>query len=119
VAAPSPAASPTPATDETPAGGAAAEIKMIPTLAFDKTELTIPADTEVTITVDNADIGVPHNFAVYTSRDAAESGEAALVATDICIGPCTDTATLNLGVGEYFFRCDVHPTIMVGTITVE
>lgn len=115
-----PAADDTPVADETPTGsGASAMISMIPSVQFDTSELTIAADTEVTITVDNTDTGIPHNFAVYTSRDAAESGEEALAATDICTAPCTDTVTLNLSAGEYFFRCEVHPGQMTGTLVVE
>ena len=110
----------TPSAGQTPTGGAAtAEISMIPTMQFDRAELTIPADTEVTITVNNDDTGIPHSFAVYSSRDAAESGEEALAATDACTGPCTDTVTLTLSAGEYFFRCDVHPAQMTGTLVVE
>jgi plastocyanin len=115
-----PAVGDTPAADETPTdGGATAEISMIPSIQFDTAELTIAAGTEVTITVDNTDTGIPHNFAVYTSRDAAESGEEALAVTDICTAPCTDTVTLNLSAGEYFFRCEVHPGQMTGTLLVE
>lgn len=114
-----PAAEDTPVADETPTGGGAtAEISMDPINQFDTAELTIAAGTEVTITADNTDTGIPHNFAVYTSRDAAESGEGALTATEICNAPCTDTATLTLSAGEYFFRCDVHPVQMTGTLVV-
>ena len=109
----------TPVADETPAGGTAAEIKMVPTIKFDKTELTIAADTGVTITADNTDTGISHNFAVYTSRDDADNGEGALAATETCTAPCTDAATLDLVAGEYFFRCDVHPAQMTGTLVVE
>ncbi len=112
-----PPAEDTPVAEQTPAGGGAtAEISMIPTLQFDTAELSIAADTDVTITVDNTDTGISHNFAVYTSRDAAESGEEALAATGICTAPCTDTVTLNLSAGEYFFRCEVHPAQMTGTL---
>ncbi len=112
-----PAAEETPVANETPSGGgAAAEITMISPIKFDKAELTIAADTEVAITADNVETGIPHNLAVYTSRDAAESGEEALAATEICNAPCTDMATLTLNPGEYFFRCDVHPVQMVGTL---
>jgi plastocyanin len=121
-----PAGGQTPAIEDTPVagqtptgGGATAEIRMVPTIQFDTSELRIAADTEVTITVDNIDTGIPHNFAVYTSRDAAESGEGALAATEICTAPCTDTVTLNLSAGEYFFRCDVHAAQMTGTLVVE
>ena len=114
-----PASEDTPGADETPTGGGAtAEISMDPINQFDTAELTIAAGTEVTIIADNTDTGIPHNFAVYTSRDAAESGEGALTATEICNAPCTDTATLTLSAGEYFFRCDVHPVQMTGTLVV-
>lgn len=115
-----PVADDTPVAEETPTGGGAtAEIRMVPTIQFDTAELTIAAGTDVTITVDNIDTGIPHNFAVYTSRDAAESGEEALAATEICTAPCTEVVTLNLSAGEYFFRCEVHPAQMTGTLVVE
>jgi len=115
-----PTAENTPVADETPTGGGAtAEISMMPTIQFDTSELTIAADTDVTITVDNTDTGIAHNFAVYRSRNAAESGEEPLAATEVCTGPCTDTVTVNLSAGEYFFRCDMHPAQMTGTLIVE
>jgi plastocyanin len=121
-----PAGGQTPVTEDTPVagqtptgGGTTAEIRMVPNIQFDTSELTVAADTDVTITVDNVDTGIPHNFAVYASREAAESGEEALAGTEICTAPCTDTVTLNLGAGEYFFRCDVHPAQMTGTLVVE
>lgn len=110
----------TPAAGQTPTGGGAtAEISMIPTIQFDTSELTVAADTDVTITADNTDPGISHNFAVYSSRDAADSGEEALAATETCAGSCTDEVTLNLTAGEYFFRCQVHPSQMTGTLTVQ
>ncbi len=103
----------TPTTDETPTdGGATAVIKMIPGIAFDKAELTIAADVDVVVTADNTADGVRHSFSVYTDESAIEN----LGMTEICTGPCVDTVTLNLATGPYFFRCEVHPTIMTGTL---
>ncbi len=46
----------TPVGGETPAaGGATAEIKMLALNTFDTAELTIAADTDVTVTADNTD----------------------------------------------------------------
>jgi plastocyanin len=111
-----PAAGETPVGGETPAaGGATAEIKMLPLNTFDRSELTIAADTDVTITADNTDS--THNFAVYTS-DPAGGGEL-IDQTEIHVAPFVDTVTVSLAAGEYFFRCEVHPTIMTGTLIAQ
>ncbi len=39
--------------------------------------------------------------------------------TEICDAPCVDTVTLNLAAGDYFFRCEVHPSIMTGALIVQ
>lgn len=92
---------------------------MIPTIQFDMEELAIPANEDATITADNTDDGILHNFAVYNSGDEAEGGEGAIAATEECTAPCTDSVTLNLPPGEYFFRCDFHPQQMTGTLVVQ
>jgi plastocyanin len=102
----------------TPAGGASAEIQMLPGITFDTDELTIAADADVTITADNTD-GF-HNFAVYNSRDEAEDPAIEPIGqTEIESAPFVDTVTLNLAAGEYFFRCEVHPSNMTGTLIVQ
>lgn len=106
-----------PAFGEVPdVGEDTAEIRMIPGIRFDRSELSIAADTNVTITVENADDGVPHNLAVYESEDDALGGEDPIAETEICTAPCVDTVTLNLSAGEYFFRCKIHPSQMTGTL---
>ena len=112
-----PADGETPATGETPVGGDTAGIQMVPGNAFDTGELSIAAGVAVTITADNTD-GF-HSFAVYNSQDDARGGEESIAETGTCNAPCVDSVTVNLAAGEYFFRCEVHPIIMTGTLIVE
>ncbi len=103
---------------ETPAGGGVTpDIKMIPGKAFDKSELTIAADTEVAITADNTD-GV-HSFAVFAGEEYAPGLVEPLARTEACFSPCTVTLSVNLTPGEYVFRCQVHPEEMVGTLIAQ
>src|SRR5438093_6437950 len=55
------------------AGGSASaaagpEVKMVPSIKFEKTEITIDAGKKVTITVNNTDTGMRHNFALYKTK---------------------------------------------------
>ena len=107
--------------EETPADGGPAgegttvEIAMVPILKFDTADVTVPADQPVTLTAENMDAGILHNWAVYTDDSASEL----IAGTPLCVD-CTETITFDPPEpGVYFFRCDVHPTQMVGTLTVE
>ena len=84
-------------------------------LAFDASALSFPADTGVTLTLDNQDAGVPHNVAIYAGpTDLATP----LFRGDLVTGPMVIDYTIPaLTAGTYYFQCDVHPT-MNGTVTV-
>ncbi len=111
---------PTPAATTTPTPAASTfEIKMVPVISFDIDELTIPADTDVTIVADNTETAIPHNISVWESEEAARSGGDSIAITPICNGPCVEELTVNLSAGEYFFQCDVHALTMVGTLIAE
>ena len=71
---------------------------------------------EITVSFDNQDSGIPHNFAVYQDNTAAEQ----IFKGDIVVGPriITYTFTAPTEPGSYFFRCDVHPEVMTGTFVV-
>jgi plastocyanin len=100
----------------TPTGGdnVEAEITIVgENIAFDRSELTIEAGVETTITFENRDGGVPHNFHI-------EGGAAGDFKTDIESGPVTQTLTFTITEpGTYTFLCDVHPPQMTGTLTVR
>ncbi len=85
-------------------------------MKFDKSTITVPAGSAVTITFTNNESGVPHNFALYTDASAA----TAIFRGTIVTGPGTTkyTFTAPSTPGTYFFRCDVHPTQMTGQFIV-
>jgi plastocyanin len=109
--------SPVPATETPITGGV--EIRMVPVLRFDQSRLTVEAG-EVTIIANNTDTGNRHSFAVFESEAVAEDGGAPITQTEICLGPCLEKVTFQTpGPGEYFFRCQVHPTRMKGAFIVR
>jgi len=83
--------------------------------AFNTKDIAVPAGAEVTVIFDNQE-AVPHNFAVYTTPAATE----AIFIGDVITGPKTINYQFKAPVtpGTYFFRCDVHPTIMTGVFVV-
>jgi plastocyanin len=84
-------------------------------VAFETDQIDIPADEATVVTLDNQD-SVPHNFSIYED----DSAEAELyVGPEAGAGSSVDNEVPALKAGEYFFRCDLHPSSMVGTVTVE
>ncbi len=82
---------------------------------FDTNELTFPADEATTLTFNNED-SVEHNFSIYETEDAEAD---IFVGRNIGAGASTDYEIPATPAGEYFFRCDLHPTAMVGTAIFE
>lgn len=108
--------------EPTPAPGAPGQPGGIVIVAkgilFDTDEMRVPAGQPFTVTMRNEDAGVPHNWALYTDDGATTAIAGAN--EGICTGPCTDDVEAPaLDSGEYFFRCDVHPTQMKGTLIAE
>jgi len=115
----SPAASGTRSPSASSSAGAALEIKMVPSIKFDKTELTADAGKDVKLTVNNTDDGVRHNFVLYKTKADADADKNEIASSKVCNGPCKETLDLNLTPGEYYFHCSVHPQQMTGTLNAK
>lgn len=113
---PSPATSATTSPAPTTTPQAVTVSLVAQNIAFNMSTITVPAGASVTVNFDNKDSGVQHNFSVYTDSTASKS----IFIGSIVTGPATTTYTFTAPAapGTYFFRCDVHPTIMTGSFIV-
>ncbi len=76
--------------------------------------MTAPAGSDLQVTFENHDDGVPHNVALY--GDAGFSTK--LFESEIKPGPATDRFTIpGLIAGNYQFMCTVHPN-MTAMLTI-
>ncbi|MGI8425619.1 MAG: cupredoxin domain-containing protein [Actinomycetota bacterium] len=83
-------------------------------IAFDKTELHIPAGKPFDLKFNNQE-PVPHNVAILEAQGSAE----ALFRKPSFSGPkAIDWKVPAIPAGEYYFQCDVHPN-MSGKVTSE
>jgi plastocyanin len=79
-------------------------------LAFSRSSISAPANTQVTVNFQNNDTNVPHDFGVSLPGVAH---------TATCNGPCSGSIAFNSGApGAYTFQCSVHQE-MVGDFTVR
>jgi plastocyanin len=103
--------------DQGGGGGGGSTVQLVAKdLSFDTDQITLTAGAQTTVQFDNQDQGLPHNLAIYED----ESAETAIFQGDIVEGPSTTEYSFTApDVGTYFFRCDVHPTQMTGTVVVE
>jgi plastocyanin len=107
---------PTATMTNPPSGGAVTIDLVAKNIAFDKSTITVPAGSQVTVNFDNEDSGIPHNFAVYTNSQATTPIFKGEIITGVA--KTTYTFTAPSTPGDYWFRCDVHPTIMNGPFKV-
>jgi plastocyanin len=87
-------------------------------IKFDLDHLIFPAAKPVTVTFDNKDAGVPHNWTLWPDEAAAQAGDTskALHAGSTFAGVSKkDEKFTAPPAGEYYFNCTVHPTAMFGT----
>jgi plastocyanin len=99
------------------AGGAggATEVVTAQGVAFDTKELDLPAGEESALTVDNQDSTL-HNLSIYEDDSASKD---LFIGSDVAAGSSVDYTIPPLDAGKYFFRCDYHPTSMIGDVLVE
>lgn len=88
-------------------------------IAFSTDAISVAAGGQVRIRFDNQDEApVEHNVAVYVSASdftPVAEGSVGLIFP----GPAVDDTVFDVpAAGSYFFRCDIHPTIMTGTFSV-
>jgi plastocyanin len=85
---------------------------------FTSDTIELKADTEATITFDNKD-SVLHDLAIYeTPEDASSQSNPLFDGEDVSTGQHPLTIP-PLDKGEFQFQCDLHPSTMNGTVTVE
>ena len=83
---------------------------------FEPTALSAPADTAFDLRFENEDSGIPHNVAIYADTTASRS----LFVGETFPGPATRVHRVSaIPAGTYFFRCDVHPATMTGSLEVR
>jgi plastocyanin len=113
----SPSPGPSPSASPSPTATAVTVNLTARNIAFNTNSITVPAGARVTVNFNNADSGIPHNFSVYNNSSASQ----AIFTGSIITGPATTTYTFTVPSqpGTYFFRCDVHPTMMTGSFIVQ
>jgi plastocyanin len=95
-----------------PGGGAADASIAARNVSFTEDTLTLPAGERSTIAFDNEE-ALPHNVAIYRNESATDP----VFTGEVVTGPRTVVYEIPaLRSGEYFFRCDLHPTQMTGTL---
>ena len=98
------------------AGGGSAtplEISADNSESFSTDRLDAPPG-QIEIVFINEEQGVLHNFALFQSEDDVSEP---LAITPLRAGPSTESVTVSLQRGDYFYHCDSHPQ-MQGTLEV-
>ena len=82
-------------------------------IQFSTNQLRAPADRAFTIEFENGDSGISHNV------DILDANNTSIFKGAIFPGVATETYKVPaIKAGTYSFICDVHPSIMTGTLTV-
>jgi plastocyanin len=83
-------------------------------VAFSPRSATVGSGVQVTVTLDNRDAGVFHDWTLYNPAGGV------LAATETVSGPATNSVTFTAPApGTYLFNCTVHPREMNGSVNVQ
>lgn len=83
---------------------------------FDPSTLEAAANTAFTVTFDNQDAGVPHNWVLQNP----DGSKVDIGDTTFFNGVAQKTYNVPaLAAGTYSFMCEVHPQTMKGTLTAK
>jgi len=85
-------------------------------IAFDKPCMTARAGRPFTLKFDNKE-AVPHNVSIFQGADA--NTQPAFNGQPITGPGVIDYQIPALKAGRHFFRCDIHPNAMTGTLVAK
>ncbi len=89
-------------------------------LSFSTTCLAAPAGQAFTITFHNDDPNVSHDVHILADDPTKDPNATSFFTGELVPGPATSVYHVDpIPAGNYFFRCDVHPTQMHGTFVVK
>jgi plastocyanin len=84
---------------------------------FSPDSLSAEPGKPIDLEFDNQDPGIGHNVVVF---DGADDKAPSIFEGAVVTGPTTTQYLIKaLSDGSYFFHCEIHPTTMTGTLTVE
>jgi plastocyanin len=89
---------------------------MAENFAFNVSSFSVPAGSAVVLHFENMDSGIQHNFALYSTSSYTGQLYSGTIITGV--NSITYTFIAPSEPGIYYFRCDVHPTLMTGTMIV-